>query len=326
MHRGERDLELGAHEEHRDIVGAEARREHLRVTEELESGATRPRLGDRRGHDRGELALRGRCDRRLEVADLCCARARIGLARRCAIAPSVADDGQRRQLHTHHRGGANERLTISIDDDSLAPFIRHLVERGCDDFRPDSGRVPEGDADLGDPVHPQRLSPLASAAGSSNIGSMGRAWPWVVLSLGVAIGGCAGAEAMTLPVAPKDAKATVTATNEVGLNPGETMTFEVKLGGVLAGEAALAVGEVGGFEGKRAVVVRSRANTAGAAALFKRIVDEATTVIDMENGRPLKLETNVEQGDKKTTATATFVGNIADVTYTRSGDPDPHKY
>jgi hypothetical protein len=150
---------------------------------------------------------------------------------------------------------------------------------------------------------------------------MGRAW---LLVIGLA--GCAGAEAMTLPSSPKVGSAAVTSTNEVGLNPGESMAFEVRLGGVLAGEAALAVGEIGEFEGKKAVVVKSRANTAGAAALLKRIVDEATTVIDVENGRPLKLDTYVEQGTKKTTATAKFVGSIADVTYTRNDDPVPHNY
>lgn len=151
---------------------------------------------------------------------------------------------------------------------------------------------------------------------------MGRAW----FGLVIAVAGCAGAEAMSLPSGPKSTAAAITATNEVGLNPGETMAFEVHLGGMLAGEAAFAVGEIGEFEGKKAVVVRSRANTAGAAALLKRIVDEATTVIDIGNGRPLKLDTHVEQGNKKTTATATFVGNVADVTYTRNDDPTPHKY
>jgi hypothetical protein len=72
--------------------------------------------------------------------------------------------------------------------------------------------------------------------------------------------------------------------------------------------------------------VKSRANTAGAAALIKRIVDEATTVIDMESGRPLQLETFVEQGTKTTTAQAKFTGAIADVTYKRSDDPMPHNY
>jgi hypothetical protein len=150
---------------------------------------------------------------------------------------------------------------------------------------------------------------------------MMRAWIGVV----VALAGCAGAEAMSLPAGPK-AQATITQTNEVGLNPGETMAFEVRLGGVLAGEAALAVGEVGEFEGKKAVVVRSRANTAGAAALIKRIVDEATTTIDIETGRPLALQTHVEQGNRTTDATARFVDNVAEVTYKRSNDPNPHNY
>lgn len=150
---------------------------------------------------------------------------------------------------------------------------------------------------------------------------MGRAPLWLL----AALVGCAGAEAMTLPQGAKPG-AVVTSTNEVGLNPGETMAFEVRLGGVLAGEASLAVGEIGEFEGKKAVVVKSRANTAGAAALIRRITDEATTVIDMQSGRPLQLETFVEQGSKQTSAQATFKGNVADITYKRSSDPRPHNY
>jgi len=148
---------------------------------------------------------------------------------------------------------------------------------------------------------------------------MGRAW----IALVIALTGCAAADA--LPASPGSAAVATTST-EVGLNPGESMTFEVRLGGVLAGEAALAVGELGDFEGKHAVVVRSRANTAGAAALLKRIVDEATTVIDMDTGRPLQLDTYVEQGSRTTKAHATFTGSIADVTYQRSGDAKPQSY
>lgn len=141
----------------------------------------------------------------------------------------------------------------------------------------------------------------------------------------IALAGCAAADAMTTSPAQKPPAGSVQA-SEVGLNPGESMAFEVRIGGVLAGEAQLAVGEVGEFEGHRAVVVKSRANTAGAAALLKRIVDEATTVIDMDTGRPLQLETNVEQGSKRTTATARFNGPVAEVTYTRNDDPEPHTY
>jgi len=133
---------------------------------------------------------------------------------------------------------------------------------------------------------------------------------------------CAGAEATTLPPAPASRPNT---TGEIGLTPGETMAFEVRLAGMLAGEAQLAVGELGDYEGHRAVVVKSRAQTAGAAALVKHIVDEATTVIDMDSGRPLALETLVEQGDSKTTATAKFTDNVADITYVRSGESEPRK-
>ena len=139
--------------------------------------------------------------------------------------------------------------------------------------------------------------------------------------------GCAGAEAMNLQATPKgSASAVETQSNDIGLSPGETMAFEVRIGGVLAGEAALAVGEVGEFEGKKAIVVKSRANTAGAAALIKRISDEATTVIDLETGRPLQLDTLVEQGSKRTTAHATFAGNVADVTYQRSDSATSQQY
>jgi Protein of unknown function (DUF3108) len=81
--------------------------------------------------------------------------------------------------------------------------------------------------------------------------------------------GCAGAEATTLaPATPQ------TASHELGLHPGENMTYEVQLAGVLVGEAQLAVGEIGLVDGKQALVVKSRAATAGAAALIKKMVDE----------------------------------------------------
>ncbi len=135
-----------------------------------------------------------------------------------------------------------------------------------------------------------------------------------------ALAGCAGADAMTTqqPAPARSAPA-----ETVGLNPGESMAFEVRLAGVLAGEAQLAVGQIGDHDGHRAVIVKSRAATAGAAALLKHIVDEATTVIDVDTGRPLSLETVVENGDKTTTASAKFTGSVVDVTYVRTGDKAP---
>jgi hypothetical protein len=144
----------------------------------------------------------------------------------------------------------------------------------------------------------------------------------VRLALVAALAGCAGAEAAA-PTTP----ATIAATQQtgLGLHPGESMAFDVQLAGVLVGEAQLAVGEIGVVDGRRAIVVKSRAATAGAAALLRKIVDEATTVIDAESGRPMSVETNVEMGSKRTVATAKFTGSVADVTYSRSEDPKPQR-
>ena len=143
----------------------------------------------------------------------------------------------------------------------------------------------------------------------------------------VALAGCAGAEAMTLPPQPVVAAGSAAEPKpEFGFYPGEQMAFEVHLSGMLAGEAQLAVGEIGAVDGHHAVVVKSRASTAGAAKLVKNIVDEATTVIDVESGRPLQLETSVVMNDKATTASAKFTGSVANVTYTKDGDPTPHSY
>lgn len=136
---------------------------------------------------------------------------------------------------------------------------------------------------------------------------------WTVACGGGEHGGAAPPTAASQP-APQDT---------IGLVPGETMAFEVKLAGLVAGEAQLAVGALGDYEGHRAVVVKSRAATAGAAALLKHIVDEATTVIDFDSGRPLALDTVVEQGDSRTTATARFTDNVADITYKKSEDAAP---
>lgn len=130
---------------------------------------------------------------------------------------------------------------------------------------------------------------------------------------------CGGAEAMPPSAAPVGPAARPAGPVEVGLVPGETMAFEIRLAGLLAGEAQLAVGELGDYAGRRAVVVKSRAATAGAAALVKHVVDDATTVIDMTSGRPLTLDNTVEQGDGKTTMTARFTGHRVEIAASADG-------
>ncbi|MGE3459557.1 MAG: DUF3108 domain-containing protein [Kofleriaceae bacterium] len=142
-------------------------------------------------------------------------------------------------------------------------------------------------------------------------------WPLAA----VLVTACAGAEAMSLqqPGAPAETGPTL------GLHPGETMAFEVKLAGILAGEAQLAVGQIGDVGGRKAVVVKSRAATAGAAAMIKHIVDEATSVIDVATGRPMRLDSLVETGDRKIIASATFTRDAVHVLYQRSDDKAPRK-
>ncbi|MDX2089987.1 MAG: DUF3108 domain-containing protein [Kofleriaceae bacterium] len=144
---------------------------------------------------------------------------------------------------------------------------------------------------------------------------MRRAWLFAFLV------GCAGAEAMSLP--QPAASAVTQDSTELGLNPGESMAFDVHLAGVLAGQAQLAVGDIGSVNGKEAIVVRSRAATAGAAAMIKQISDEATTVIDVASGRPMSLDSKIISGDKVTTASATFTGSVAEVLYKRPTDTEP---
>ena len=72
--------------------------------------------------------------------------------------------------------------------------------------------------------------------------------------------------------------------------------------------------------------MKSRAATAGAAALVRKIVDEATTVIDADTGAPITVETNVEMGDKKTVASAQFLPSHAVVKFQRSGDKQPSSF
>ena len=121
---------------------------------------------------------------------------------------------------------------------------------------------------------------------------------------------------MTLPQGP----AQVTHENQLGYFPGETMAYEVQLAGVLVGEAQLAVGTIGTVDGKQALVVKSRAATAGAAALVRKMVDESTTVIDVATGKPMQVDTFVVNGERTTTVSAKFTGTVADIVYTRSGE------
>ncbi len=104
----------------------------------------------------------------------------------------------------------------------------------------------------------------------------------------------------------------------LGLQPGEAMSFDVKIGGILAGEAALAVGDPGVIDGHRAILVRSRIATAGAFALVRKISDEATTVIATDTATPISMTSDVTMNGVDYHADLAFKGSIIEATSTRS--------
>jgi hypothetical protein len=122
-------------------------------------------------------------------------------------------------------------------------------------------------------------------------------------------------------------------TSGIGLFPGENMNFLVKLAGVEVGEASLAVGNAeptvdDSGAAHQAVQVRSRIASSGAAALVITYLDDASTIIDVDSGRPLSFTTEVNQAKKSFVASAVFTARSVSVLYSKpedlvAGKPQP---
>ena len=128
----------------------------------------------------------------------------------------------------------------------------------------------------------------------------------------------------TAVLAPATATTLVASSSDaLGLFPGESMTFLVKLAGIEVGEAALAVGDIDYTAQPPRISVHSRINASGAAALVTTFIDDATTSIAVATGQPLALATSVIQGKKSYTANATFTATGAEVLYQKPEDAAP---
>ena len=105
----------------------------------------------------------------------------------------------------------------------------------------------------------------------------------------------------------------------VGFAPGEQLAFEVRLAGVLAGEAQFAAGQPGAVDGRRAIAVTSVIKSAGAFALIKEVKDDVTSIIDLDRMRPVRTTSDVVFGAKRYRAETEFRDHGATVHYTPDG-------
>jgi hypothetical protein len=122
------------------------------------------------------------------------------------------------------------------------------------------------------------------------------------LGLGLGLASCGGAagdlNAQPPALAP-GASAVDTDDQVQGFAPGEQLAFEVRVAGVLAGEAQFAAGQPGIVDGRRAIAVTSVIKSAGAFALIKEVKDDVTSIIDLERMRPMRTTSNVIFGARR---------------------------
>lgn len=96
--------------------------------------------------------------------------------------------------------------------------------------------------------------------------------------------------------APPDAHHAAPAIHTPGLHavPGEAIEYKVTLRGFTVGHVVVAVGEPGEVDGRRAIVVRSRATGGGFVSMFSSLAWELTTVLLLDSGHALSEEETVD--------------------------------
>lgn len=147
------------------------------------------------------------------------------------------------------------------------------------------------------------------------------------LPLLVFVGGCGGAAAGVLEpdlVGTPAEPATAAVAADPGLaavQPGESMRFEVRMAGMLAGDASFTTGEPGEHDGRRAIAISSRLGTAGAFAMVKDIRDDATSVLDLDTLLPVSTTSDVRFGGRVVHTETHFAGKRAVIDYTPHGQP-----
>jgi hypothetical protein len=109
--------------------------------------------------------------------------------------------------------------------------------------------------------------------------------------------------------------------------PGETLSFDITLRGVLGGTAQLAVGEPGFVDGNSVIIVKSMVQSAGVIAAIKEVRDAIVTTINVETGAVLSHQLDSKFGDREAEI-ATDMGKgepgTFSLVYTRKGQAPLH--
>jgi len=101
--------------------------------------------------------------------------------------------------------------------------------------------------------------------------------------------------------------------------PGEQMDWQLSLRGVVGGKAQLAIGEPGEVDGKNVLIIRSRVETTGVAALIKKISDDVTSWLNLDTAASQYMEANMRFGTKRSHVKVKFRRGGYDMMYHRRG-------
>ena len=83
--------------------------------------------------------------------------------------------------------------------------------------------------------------------------------------------------------------------------PGEIMRWRVSAHGFEAANMVLVAGQPGEVEGHRAIIVRTRATTAGVLKLVKEVTEEVTTWVDLDTCAPFYRVSYEKEGKREVT-------------------------
>ena len=110
----------------------------------------------------------------------------------------------------------------------------------------------------------------------------------------------------------------------VAIHAGEQMRFEVRVAGVLAGEATFSTVALAQQGPAQTATLTSSIRSAGALALVKDVRDEATTVLDVGALRPLSTTSAVRANPRDSAAETRFTGAKAEIDFRPNDGPPQH--